>query len=127
MSLVLILAIAGATSLVIYFVLFAATIRNAGADAKRYLDEFGDSKRRNLISMLFIAAAFIVPIPVAAIAVMGIGLGMVAKDAIAQHAHMRNTGFNPRFERRLARVSFISPFAIICLFAAKLLAQSNAT
>ena len=120
-----ILLVVGVVALLLYFVLFYRTFRSAGNDAERYLEVFGSSKRRNLVAMFLIIAAFLIPIPSVAILLMALGIGWTAKETVVQHSRMRELGFGVRFERRLAWTSVISPLAILCLFGSKLWFQAN--
>ena len=119
-----ILLIIGIVALPTYFVLFYKTFRNAGKDAERYVEVFGDTKWRNLATMALIIGAFLMPNPVFGILLMTAAMGWTFKETLAQHRRMRELGFNPRFERRLAWVSVISPVAILSLFGSKLWFQA---
>jgi hypothetical protein len=121
-----ILLFIGIVALPTYFVLFYGTFRGAGEDAERYLETFGDSKRRNLVTMVLVITAFVVPNPVVAVAIMTIAIAWTFKESFLQHKKMRELSFNTDFERRLMWVSFVSPIAILCLFGSKLWFQAHA-
>lgn len=62
-----VLLLIGVVTLVVYFWLFYRVFQNAGEEAKRFLETFGNLRNPSWIGAVIIIGAFLVPNPIATI------------------------------------------------------------
>lgn len=115
-----VLLVVGLMLLPVYFVLFYLTFKRYADDGRRYVEEFGKSKWRNMITLALVVPAFVISTKVVAVSFMATAIIWIGYETALQHRRMQKLGFGNGFRARLARISILSPIALICLFASKL-------
>ena len=96
-----ILLFAGIIALVAYFVLFSWVFRNAGPDGHRYVDVFKNTRRRNIIPVVLVIAAFVVSTPQIAITLLLIAVLWIGGETFLQYKKMLDLACGRTFIRRL--------------------------
>ena len=113
------LLLTGLILLPTYFYLFYSTFKTYADDGKRYVEEFGKDKWRNMIAAALVVAAFVISSPVIAAAFIVTAFIWLVYGTLSQHRRMKELGFGDGFRQRLARISVLSPVALLCLFGSK--------
>jgi hypothetical protein len=114
------LIVIGFVLLVAYLIVFWLTMRSAGEEAVRYSDLFAGSRKSNLLGAMLVVAALLVPGLIAPVVLAIAAFAWMAVATARQHAQMRRENFSRTFERRLLRISFLSPIAIACVLGGTL-------
>ena len=88
---------------------------------------FSDRSKLDLIGVGLTAGAFLLPGLWTPLILFVSALAWVCWGTYQQHIQMVVEGFDPVFEARLLRSSFLAIAAVVCLFAGKLMGDLNAT
>ncbi len=115
-----VLLLVGLILLPTYFVLFYSTFKKYEYDGKRYVEEFGKDRWRNIIAAGLVVAAFVVPNRIIAVGLIIAAAAWAVYETALQHGRMKELGFSEEFRHRLGRVSGLPPVAILCIFVSKL-------
>ena len=119
-----ILFLLGLATAITYFSLFQKTIKSAGEEAGRFVDEFLGRRKSNWIVPVLVVAALIVKNTDLAIALVIVALIWGAYAAFEQNRHMKKLNFSDGFRRRLLRISGLVPVAIVFFLAGQIWATT---
>jgi hypothetical protein len=110
----------GGLTVALYFVLFYRTFATLDrTEWQRFTATFATGKER-LVDVGLLGGMFLVPNVTLAVTLAVVAFGWIAWASLLQHSKMREMAFDPAFERRLFRISFLVPIGVGCLFASKL-------
>jgi uncharacterized membrane protein YidH (DUF202 family) len=118
------LLLIGGLALALYFLFFYRTFATMDpAEAKRFTSTANPTA--NLIGVVLVVGMFIAPTFALTFVLAGIAFAWIARATWVQHSKMREMAFDSALERRLLRITFLAPVAIICLLASKLWFRAN--
>jgi len=119
-----ILFVCGFATAITYFSLFHKTIKTAGDEADRYVDEFLGRRKTDWIVPVLVVAALIVKNASLAIALLTVALIWGAYAAFEQNKQMKKLRFSDGFRHRLLRISGLVPVAIVFFLAGQIWAEA---